>query len=526
MSVFKKTITRRTPSNAERFRRDGCDWVRWTDGQGKRQTARVSGSGKGVLMQSRTYFARFRDADGHLVERNTGCADRDAALRVMHQWQTPGELLRAGLVTRGDIEVADHGNRPIEEQIGAYLAWLRGAGRTADYVEDVARNLRGIAGACGFERLRDVTRSKLETHLASRRQSGEGHRTNNKRLGVWIAFFHFLVRDERMPSNPLAGMRKTNERVDRRRVRRALSVEELERLIEAARVRPLHEFIHGSGATPAKVSAATRQRLEYAGAARALAYRVMALTGLRLGELRSIRCSQVVLDVEQPYIELRAADEKARRGARVAVQASLVAELAQHIARRRSEALGHPGVSGNMLAFRRGDDDPVLFVLNQKLSRVFAKDLAFAGIERTDAQGRVLDVHCLRHTFGTMLARSGVPLQVAQRAMRHSDPKLTANVYTHLDLGDMGAAVAALPALGSGSRSRNVARLAGATCLFEGKIDTTDTRNHDGACPVSYQQKATKSLRNKGFLGEREGGNAGTGEGGRTLDPWIHNPVL
>ena len=45
-----------------------------------------------------------------------------------------------------------------------------------------------------------------------------------------------------------------------------------------------------------------------------------------------------------------------------------------------------------------------------------------------DGAGRVVDFHALRHTFGTLLAKAGVSMQVSQPAMRHSTPTLTANV--------------------------------------------------------------------------------------------------
>lgn len=86
-----------------------------------------------------------------------------------------------------------------------------------------------------------------------------------------------------------------------------------------------------------------------------------------------------------------------------------------------------------------------LYSMPQKMTKVFDADLRLAGIPKRDDQGRTVDVHALRHTFGTMLAKAGVPPQVAQRAMRHSDPKLAANVYTHLGLLDVAGAVAALP---------------------------------------------------------------------------------
>jgi len=50
-------------------------------------------------------------------------------------------------------------------------------------------------------------------------------------------------------------------------------------------------------------------------------------------------------------------------------------------------------------------------------------------------------------TTATLLARAGVPLVVAQRMLRHADPRLTANVYTRVDLADLRAEVARLPPL-------------------------------------------------------------------------------
>ena len=44
--------------------------------------------------------------------------------------------------------------------------------------------------------------------------------------------------------------------------------------------------------------------------------------------------------------------------------------------------------------------------------------------------GRKVDFHALRNTFTTKLARAGVPQRLVQELMRHSDPRLTAMVYT------------------------------------------------------------------------------------------------
>jgi integrase len=54
---------------------------------------------------------------------------------------------------------------------------------------------------------------------------------------------------------------------------------------------------------------------------------------------------------------------------------------------------------------------------------------------------RPLRFHDLRGTTAALLARSGVGLVVAQRILRHSDPRLTANIYSRVDLADLQAGI-------------------------------------------------------------------------------------
>ncbi|NBT69692.1 MAG: site-specific integrase, partial [Betaproteobacteria bacterium] len=73
------------------------------------------------------------------------------------------------------------------------------------------------------------------------------------------------------------------------------------------------------------------------------------------------------------------------------------------------------------------------------------KDFKRAGIDLVDAQGRVVDLHALRATLATQLARASVTPQVAQRILRHSDYRTTLKHYTMLGLVDTAAAIAKLP---------------------------------------------------------------------------------
>ena len=54
---------------------------------------------------------------------------------------------------------------------------------------------------------------------------------------------------------------------------------------------------------------------------------------------------------------------------------------------------------------------------------------------------RPMRFHDLRGTTATLLARNGVGLVVAQRILRHSDPRLTANIYSRVDMADLQAGI-------------------------------------------------------------------------------------
>ena len=62
-------------------------------------------------------------------------------------------------------------------------------------------------------------------------------------------------------------------------------------------------------------------------------------------------------------------------------------------------------------------------------------------------RGWTIDVHAMRHTFGTLLSRGNVAPRTAQAAMRHSSIDLTMNVYTDPKLLDVAGALGALPEL-------------------------------------------------------------------------------
>jgi len=55
------------------------------------------------------------------------------------------------------------------------------------------------------------------------------------------------------------------------------------------------------------------------------------------------------------------------------------------------------------------------------------------------AEAKPLRFHDLRHSTATLLLKAGVPLATVQKILRHTGPKITSEVYGHLDLEDMRA---------------------------------------------------------------------------------------
>jgi hypothetical protein len=79
-NVFKKTVTRPLPPNAEIITRQGVRIARWRDAQGKTKTAPVTAGKDGaerIRYESGTYVARYRDGDGMVVEASTRERHRD-----------------------------------------------------------------------------------------------------------------------------------------------------------------------------------------------------------------------------------------------------------------------------------------------------------------------------------------------------------------------------------------------------------------------------------------------------------------
>jgi Phage integrase family len=206
----------------------------------------------------------------------------------------------------------------------------------------------------------------------------------------------------------------------------------------------------------------TRAALDWLGRERALIYKTLVLTGLRRGELESLTVGQLHLDDAVPYARLDADDEKNRKGADIVLRDDLADDLRHWLADKLQRWQAEARNRGEAIPMRLPGAEP-LFIVPVELVKIPDRDLKLAGIPKVDDRGRKLDVHALRHTFGTLLSKGGVAPRTAQEAMRHKDIDLTMNVYTDPRLLEVRGALDALPMLPLNDGQADMAEAARAT---------------------------------------------------------------
>ncbi len=313
-----------------------------------------------------------------------------------------------------NVDLLDENQRAgalrLEDHVGEWEKHLRQKGDTEKHIKQRAGRVKRLLEEAGIRYWTDLDTESVENVLADWRAEEKKQwsiRTLNGYRSAVKQFCAWLDRTGRAPSNPLSHLSRQNPERDRRRIRRALTAEEAGKLLRAA----------AEGSDYQGVS----------GRERALLYRTALETGLRANELRTLKVSALDLEATPPTLRVEAGQSKNRKEATLPLRPALAMKLRDHCAMKLPNA-------------------PV-FSLGRwtRTAEMLKADLEAAEVKYEDDSGRIADFHALRMTFVTNLAKSGVHPRVAQELARHSDVKLTLEVYTHVALESKTDAVAMLP---------------------------------------------------------------------------------
>ncbi len=385
-------------------------YTRWML-DGRQVPAKTPGARK-VQEESRYWYVVIQHPDtGKTVRVNTKLEDKASAEEVM------AELIRwrgrrmAQLPTPQDL-LSQARQQSILEHLESYLSDRRSRGRNPEHLSNLGFSLRRLFRDARVQTLGDCDIQRV--HQGIEAVSDRSSRTKNKLLGYVKAFIKWLVQRGLLSDNPFLGLERYSG--PKARDRRALTVEELHRLLDAARRRPLLEaqtIRRGprKGQIEAKVKPTVLERMTQLGESRALLYEFAAFTGLRKGEIWRLQVQD--FDQDQGRVRVQGAEnQKQKKDVWQPLPPGLVAKLKEYLATTQKKP-----------------QDKLLPMWKQKVAEVLRADLELAGIPYRDEHGRVFDFHAFRHCTATYLLMSGVPIQEAQKYMRHATIQMTMDVY-------------------------------------------------------------------------------------------------
>ncbi len=377
------------------------------------------------------YFS-FVDETGKRRQRK-GFTDKAATEKLALKLEEEAKMVREGIC----VASPDRDQLAILPQLEAYIKHLRQRDVSETQIANLKPRLEKTIEACEFTYVTDIAGQPVEDYLAKRREAGLAKQTSNHYRQAMHQFCGWLCKRSLIKANPITEIPKLNVDTDRRHDRRAISVDEFQRLIIAAEGGKSVQAIDGID--------------------RAMIYIIAASTGYRRGEISSLTLGSFELNATPPRVTVEASYSKRRKKdvqvlplevvekfrewleLRIPKHETLLFPLSKKTCgtdRKTSEMMKHDLQTARAAWIAEVDEDDT-----EELERREASDY----LTYENAAGLFADFHANRHTFITNLSRANVSPKVAQTMARHSDIRLTMNIYTHTDLDEKVDAVAKLP---------------------------------------------------------------------------------
>lgn len=368
-------------------------------------------TGKKVRRKLKKWYIEYRDGQG-VIRRVPGLQDKESTKLLARELERKAMLEAQGI----EDKFEEHRNRLLLEHLDDFKQFLESKGRGRKYYQYTYGVVKRALEGCKFRLWRDLSPSRFVTYLGDIRDKGRVASTHNSHLTAMKGFLAWMVRDRRAPENPLAHIQKIPTEDDRAFIRRALTQKEFGALLQKASPH------------------------------RATIYVFAAYTGLRAEEIGTITRDRFMFGPE-PTFRAGGLCRKRHQMDVLPLHPAVVERIEPWAKKLLPKALLWPG---NWY---------------KRASEMLQEDLGAAEIPYVDESGMRFDFHALRGQFGTSLARAGVSIQEAQALMRHSDPKLTANVYTHLSIQDHRKSIEKLPSpVQHAGSMQEQASLSGNTC--------------------------------------------------------------
>jgi integrase len=367
-----------------------------------------------VFKRGVRWYAKYKDATGRWSTRSTTAETKTDAKRLATDLERQAERQRLGL----EPLPTDGGTT-----LGSLLRWWEDA---------YFRHTPAYSKSCGtFHRhvvdsdisklpMREVTSGRIEQFIQAKTRQLAPQTVNHLR-GFLCRVFNAARRAGKVSQNPILDVKR---RRTPRRLPEYLRVEEVPRVLRAV---------------------ADRWRPLFAAAV---------YTGMRKGELLGLRKPDVDLVGRLISVRRSYARDTTKGGHAEAVPiASELVPYLEHAIGRSPSDLVFPREDGSMMS----EEAPFEEMLRSALGRAGivtgyshicrrkgcghtepATDAELRRCPRCNmklwprAQVRKIRFHDLRHTTASLLMMAGANPAAVQRILRHSDPRITTEVYGHL----------------------------------------------------------------------------------------------
>jgi integrase len=402
--------------------------TRWMDRKGDRVPKGTPGA-KRVREKSDKWYGCWKEGTRKVMVPLA--TDKDAAQTMLADLLRNRERGQAGLVDPHK----EHLDRPLADHVTDYMAVVRATTGSDQHQKETARILGVFIRGSRASVLRDLTADRVSRYLAG---MTAGPTTRNMHRRILVMFCNWLEGVGRIERNPITKKTVKTAKKGKKRERRALNADEIQRLLVAVREYPLKAASVNRGGRNAKKNPVPRQaklkpayvaRLQQRGRERWLMYRLAVLTGLRRGELSRLRVCHLELN-RLPFarINLPGHLTKNHKPARILLVPSLADDLRQWISDTGKK-----------------QSDPVVYVPSRcNLAKIHKAHLELAGIEYADEQGRYADFHSLRMSANVVLRRAGIPAKERQLFLRHGKLELTTETYDDEEATEMADVVKVL----------------------------------------------------------------------------------
>jgi integrase len=348
------------------------------------------GNGEGTISRRR---------DGRWVARyfvQTSEGRKRKALYAKTRSEAASKLASAIAQRDGKPIMAEPSKLPVRDYLDEWLASKKPELAPDTYLRYTSI-VRGHLYFLGSLKLSELRRVHIETLRGRLRQDLEPSTTRHV-MAVLSSALNQAVAWELIDSNPASFVSRPK---DRKAKMRALSEDEAARLVEAVR-----------------------------GTRREAMYLVALKLGLRAGELRALRWSDIDMEAKTMTIEFSVATQnevvwgptKSGEARTVRLSDGLIHSLSEHHARQLTERMASQRWENPSLVFpnTRG-----AILRHQMMHVAFKRDLEAAGLPKE------IRFHDLRHTAATLLLRAGTSVNVVAKILGHSDPAMTLRRYSH-----------------------------------------------------------------------------------------------